>query len=136
MTTNQPAPITPEQMTIAVQGFAQGDKISAIAERTGLSAYRVRGLLKKKEIADAIDRMRLTDTIPTQLSAIMGMMSALSKWLENADSRLCAIEEEVRKVRTAMHRLQVENKGLRETRRDARKQLREAKAALWKARGY
>lgn len=84
MTTNQPAPITQEQIAIAVQGFAQGDKISAIAEQTGLSPYRVRGLLKKKEVADAIDRMRLTDTIPTQLSAIMGMMSALSTWLENA----------------------------------------------------
>lgn len=136
MTTIQPAPITPQQMAIAVQGFARGDKISAIAEQTDLSAYRVRGLLKKKEVADAIDRMRLTDTIPTQLSAIMGMMSALSKWLENADSRLSAIEEETRKVRVAMRRLQVENKDLRETRRDARKQLREAKAALWKARGY
>jgi hypothetical protein len=136
MTTNQPAPITQEQMDIAVQGFAQGDKISVIAEQAGLSAYRVRGLLKKKEVADAIDRMRLTDTIPTQLSAIMDMMSALSTWLENADSRLSAIEEETRKVRVAMRRLQVENKDLRETRRDARKQLREAKAALWKARGY
>lgn len=136
MTTNQPAPITPEQMAIAVQGFAQGDKISAIAEQTGLSAYRVRGLLKKKEVADAIDRMRLTDTIPTQLSAVLEMMSALSTWLEKADARLSAIEEETRKVRVAMRRLQVENKDLRETRRDARKQLREAKAALWKARGY
>ena len=136
MTTNQPAPITQEQIAIAVQGFAQGDKISAIAEQTGLSPYRVRGLLKKKEVADAIDRMRLTDTIPTQLSAIMGMMSALSTWLENADARLSSIEEETRKVRVAMRRLQVENKDLRETRRDARKQLREAKAALWKARGY
>lgn len=136
MKIKQPAPITQEQMTIAVQGFAQGDKISTIAEQTGLSAYRVRGLLKKKEVADAVDRMRLTDTMPAQLSAIMGMMSALSSWLENADSRLCAIEEETRKVRTAMRRLQVENKHLRETRRDARKQLREAKAALWKARGY
>ena len=136
MKIKQPAPITQEQMTIAVQGFAQGNKISTIAEQTGLSAYRVRGLLKKKEVADAVDRMRLTDTMPTQLSAIMGMMSALSSWLENADSRLCAIEEETRKVRVAMHRLQVENKHLRETRRDARKQLRDAKAALWKARGY
>ena len=136
MSINQPAPITPEQMAIAVQGFAQGEKINAIAEQTGLSVYRVRGLLKKKEVADAIDRMRLTDTIPTQLSAIMGMMAALSTWLENADSRLCSIEEETRKVRVAMRRLQVENKDLRETRRDARKQLREAKAALWKARGY
>lgn len=136
MTTTQPAPITPEQMAIAVQGFAQGDKISVIAEQTGLSAYRVRGLLKKKEVADAIDRMRLTDTIPTQLSAVMEMMSALSTWLENADARLSSIEEETRKVRVAMRRLQVENKNLRETRRDARKQLREAKAALWKARGY
>ena len=136
MTTNQPAPITPEQMAIAVQGFAQGDKISTIAEQTGLSAYRVRGLRKKNDVADAVDRMRLTDTIPTQLTAIMGMMSALSSWLENADSRLSAIEEQTRKVRVAMHRLQVENKDLRETRRDARKQLREAKSALWKARGY
>lgn len=136
MTMKQPAPITQEQMDIAVQGFAQGDKISAIAEQTGLSPYRVRGLLKKKEVADAIDRMRLTDTIPTQLSAVMEMMSALSTWLENADARLSALEEETRKVRVAMRRLQVENKDLRETRRDARKQLRQAKAALWKARGY
>ncbi len=80
MTTNQPAPITQEQIAIAVQGFAQGDKISAIAEQTGLSPYRVRGLLKKKEVADAIDRMRLTDTIPTQLCPAWTGVSGCCEW--------------------------------------------------------
>ncbi|WP_146037245.1 DNA replication initiation control protein YabA [Novosphingobium guangzhouense] len=129
-------PISDTQRQLAIEGFARGDKPSQIAASTGLSVYRIRNLQKKQEIADAVDRMRLTDLIPGQLSALHDTMLAVLSWLKTTDSRLSAVEEEIRKVRIGNHRLQVENKNLRETRRDDRKQLREAKAALWRARGY
>jgi hypothetical protein len=131
-----PQPLTDEQLSEAVASFAQGMKPSDVAKQIGISTYRAKGLLKRKDVADSIDRMRLTDTIPRKLDSIMDTMLAAQSWLENADSRLCALEEQARKTKTAMQRLNVENKHLRETRRDARKELREAKAALWRARGY
>lgn len=134
--TSRPDALTDEQVARAVSCFAQGMKPSEVASLLGISAYRAKGLLKRKDVADSIDRMRLTDTIPNKLDAIMNSMLAMTHWFQNADSRLCTVEEEIRKVRKANRRLQVENKHLRETRRDARKELREAKAALWKARGY
>lgn len=129
-------PLTNDQIERIINHYADGMKPSAISREVGISTFRVKGVLKRKEVADAVDRMRLTDTIPVKLDAVMAMMTALTTWLESTDGRLGAVDEELRKLRTAMRRLQVENKHLRETRKEARKQLREARAALWRARGY
>ena len=129
-------PLTPEQIEQAAQLFAADTKPSVVATALGISNYRARNLLKRHDVAKSVDRMRLTDLMPKQLSAILDAMNSFALVATAVEQRLTAVDEELRKVRTAMRRLQVENKSLRETRKTAREELREAKAALWRARGY
>ncbi len=129
-------PLTPEQIEQAAQLFAAGTKPAAVATTLGISNYRARNLLKRHDVAMAVDRMRLTDTIPRQLNAVLDAMNSFAVVATAVEQRLTVVDEELRKVRTAMRRLQVENKNLRETRKTARDELREARAALWRARGY
>lgn len=132
----KPNPLTPAQVAQATELFAAGAKPAAVATALDISGYRARNLLKRHDVAMAVDRMRLTDVIPNQLDAILSAMNSFAVVVSAVEQRLSAVDEELRKVRTAMRRLQVENKELRETRKTARDELRQAKAALWRARGY
>lgn len=128
--------ISCDEIARAAKMFANGETVAAVAKELEISCYRARTLRKRQIVAQAVDRMRMTDVIPSQLDTILNALSAFTAAATAMESRLVVIESEIRKVKKAMSRLQVENKELRQTRRDAKRELRQARAELWKARGY
>lgn len=115
---------------------AEGQSNIKIAERMNITRYTVKKLREDHDTNVAIDRVRLTETMPRQLSALMNVVTDLAETVAALRNDMCDVNATQKKVAKAMSRLQVENKNLREERKKARDDVRRLRNELWKARGY
>lgn len=130
------ATFTDEQREAYAKLAAEGMSHAKIARELGVTEYIVRKMRHDYETCKAIDRVRLTDTIPTRLERMTDVMSGMIDMIAGMQTDMCDVRAALKKLNKAMHRLQVENKDLRQTRKEARQQVRELRRELWKARGY
>ncbi|NWK96692.1 hypothetical protein DM806_13685 [Sphingobium lactosutens] len=128
--------ITDESRATFAELAAQGLSNSKISAAMGISLHVVRKYRADHDTNVAIDRVRLTETMPQQLIALANAMVILSDAVAASRADVADLTVIGRKMLKAMKRLQVENKNLRATRKDARAQVRELRHQLWKVRGY
>lgn len=127
---------TDDQRATAIRVRAEGKGKLAISRETGLTLYVVNKLLRDIELQEAVERVRLTEVLPRQLEDLTTQISLLVGVIEVLEKRVSGTEQVARMTRKALQRLQVENKDLRETRKQTRQDLAKVKRDLWKARGY
>ncbi|WP_300115564.1 hypothetical protein [Sphingobium sp.] len=128
--------ITKEMRETFAALAAEGCSNIKIAERMAITRYTATKLRDDHDTNVAIDRVRLTETMPRQLSALIDVVTDLAQTVASLRNDVCDVNVTQKKVAKAMTRLQVENKNLREERRKAREDVRRLKSELWKARGY
>lgn len=128
--------ITHESRATFAELAAQGLSNSKISAAMGISLHVVRKYRADHDTNVAIDRVRLTETIPQQLTAQANAMVILAESVAALRNDIADIHVTNKKLTKAMKRLQVENKDLRATRKDARAKVRELRRELWNVRGY
>ncbi|EQB11248.1 GAS domain-containing protein [Sphingobium lactosutens] len=128
--------ITDESRATFAELAAQGSSNSKISAAMGISLHVVRKYRADHDTNVAIDRVRLTETIPQQLTALANGMVILGDAVAALRNDIADVHTTNKKLTKAMKRLQVENKDLRATRKDARAKVRELRRELWNVRGY
>lgn len=128
--------ITDESRAMFAELAAQGLSNSKISAAMGISLHVVRKYRADHLTNVAIERVRLTETMPQQLVALANGMVILGDAVAALRNDIADLTVIGRKLTKAMKRLQVENKDLRATRKDARAKVRELRRELWNVRGY
>ncbi|MBT0671282.1 hypothetical protein HT136_23200 [Novosphingobium profundi] len=115
---------------------AEGLSNIAISRKMGISqhlAAKLRDELKTNEI---VERVRLSQTIPSKMDRMADVMLTFVDTVAELKQELCNVRGVMARMAKAMHRLQVENKDLRRTRKDARDEAKRLRRELWRIRGY
>lgn len=115
---------------------ANGTSNIKIAKAMGLTEYVAAKLRDELETNKAIERVRLTQTIPIKIDKLTDIMSSVVDMMGDVRQELCNVKSTNNKMAAAMRRLQMENKNLRQTRKDARAEVRKLRQELHRVRGY
>ncbi|OAH42778.1 hypothetical protein AX777_05940 [Sphingobium yanoikuyae] len=115
---------------------ANGTSNVQIAKAMNISIHLATKLRDELETNKAIERVRLTQTIPLKMDKMADVMTAVLNMMGDVRQELCNVKATNNKMAAAMRRLQMENKNLRQTRKDARAEVRKLRQELHRVRGY
>ena len=115
---------------------ASGTSNIKIAKAMGLTEYVAAKLRDELETNKAIERVRLTQTLPSKVDKLADVMTSVLDLMGDVKQELCNVKATGNKMAAAMRRLQMENKDLRQTRKEARAEVRKLRRELHRIRGY
>ena len=96
--------ITEEMRQTFAAFAAEGNSNIKIAEKMALTRYTVKKLREDHDTNVAIDRVRLTETMPRQLSALIDVVTDLAQTVASLRNNVCDVNVTQKKVAKAMSR--------------------------------
>lgn len=130
------AKFTEEQRQHYAELVAEGLSNVKIAIQMGITRQAATNLRNEIETIKVIERVRLTEALPRKIDMQTQVMMSMIDVLQDTKKELRNVQSLQQQMSKAMHRLQVENKNYRQTRKQDRDELRKLRRELHRVRGH
>jgi phosphoribosyl-ATP pyrophosphohydrolase len=116
--------ISSEERDQVTRLMAEGRSLTAISKEIGCGWARVKRIAESLEVIDAATRLRMTTMVPEMLDQLTGTMTRLAETALHIESRMTALEREMRAMNKAIFLEKIKKRDLIERNRTLREEIK------------